>query len=86
MNIMIEDNTTVEYLTALGSWTKAPQGGKAYPSTVTAFRAAKQLAIGKFNIVGHIPDTNQFVNLSHGLGKGVPSESEVPVETVEVVA
>jgi hypothetical protein len=70
MNILIEDTTTIEYFTALGNWTKVPLGVKVFPATVAAFRTAKQLAIGKFNIVGHIPGTNQFVNLSHGLGKG----------------
>jgi len=80
MNILIEDTATFEYLTALGSWTKTAAGGKYFPATNTAFRAAKQLAIGRFNIVGHIPETNQFVNLSHGLGKGQPGAETAPVE------
>ncbi len=76
MNILIENTATSEYLTALGSWTKAPVGGKHFAGTVTAFRAAKQLAIGKFNIVGHITETNQFINLDHGSGRG-PSMGEL---------
>jgi len=78
MNILIENSTTSEYFTALGNWTKAPVGGKHFPATITAFRAAKLLAIGKFNIVGHIAETNQFINLDHGLGKGLLAESGVP--------
>lgn len=74
MNILIENTSTSEYFTALGSWTKAPVGGKHFPATITAFRAAKLLAIGKFNIVGHITETNQFINLDHGSGKGVSVE------------
>lgn len=75
MNILIENTTTCEYFTTLGSWTKTPVGGKHFPATITAFRAAKQLAIGKFNIVGHIAETNQFINLDHGSGKGQSAEA-----------
>jgi len=35
-----------------------------------AFKAAKQERIGKFNIVGYIRSTKQFINLDHGQGKG----------------
>jgi hypothetical protein len=72
MNILIENNETFEYLTSAGQWTKNPLNGKRYPATRVAFRAAKQEAIGKFNIVCHIPDTNQFINLDHGSGAGLP--------------
>ncbi len=61
-----------------GLWTKNPLGGKCFPSTRMAFRAAKQEPVGRFNIVCHIPTTNQFVNLDHGRGIGAP-ESAVPV-------
>jgi hypothetical protein len=91
MNILIEDNATTEYLTALGDWTKTPVGGKVFPATITAFRVAKQLAIHRFNIVGHISETNQFVNLSHGSGKGLLTKTdglagvpgEVPVSVAD---
>lgn len=73
MNILIENNDTLEYLTNAGQWTKNPLGGKSFPATRTAFRAAKLEAIGKFNIVCHIPQTNQFVNLDHGRGAGLPA-------------
>jgi hypothetical protein len=71
MNILIENNDTLEYLTPAGQWTKNPLSGKCYPATRIAFRAAKQEAIGKFNIVYHIPETNQFINLDHGRGAGL---------------
>jgi len=74
MHILIENNTTFEYLTSTGTWTKNPRDGKHFPATMTAFRVAKQGTIGRFNIVGHIPETNQFINLNHGLGKGLPGE------------
>jgi len=70
MNILIENDETLEYLTGEGLWTKNPLNGKCYPATRTAFQAAKQEAIGKFNIVWHNPRTNQFINLDHGRGKG----------------
>ena len=35
-------------------------------------RGAKQEAIGKFNIVSYIRETNQFINLDHGRGAGSP--------------
>ena len=70
LNILIENNDTLEYLTSAGQWTKNPRQGKSFPATRIAFRAAKQEAIGKFNIVCHIPGTNQFVNLDHGRGAG----------------
>jgi hypothetical protein len=74
MNILIENNDTLEYLTPAGQWTKNPLNGKIYPASRTAFRAAKLEAIGKFNIVCHIPQTNQFINLDHGRGTGLPAE------------
>jgi hypothetical protein len=70
MNILIENSDTLEYLTSTGQWTKNPLDGKPYPATKIAFRAAKQEAIGKFNIVCHIPKSNQFINLDHGRGAG----------------
>ena len=79
MNILIENHETLEYLTPAGQWTKNPLGGKRFPATVIAFRAAKLEAIGKFNIVCHIPETNQFVNLDHGRGKGLLAVSPSPV-------
>jgi hypothetical protein len=71
MNILIENDDTLEYLASAGQWTKNPLSGKCYPATRIAFRAAKQEAIGKFNIVCHIPGTNQFINLDHGRGAGL---------------
>jgi hypothetical protein len=71
VNILIENNETLEYLTATGHWTKNPDDGKCFPATRVAFSAAKQEAIGRFNIVWHSPKTNQFYNLDHGRGKGL---------------
>lgn len=70
MNILIENAESLEFLTTNGTWSKSAAGGKVFRNTVTAFAAAKQEAIGKFNIVCHIPQTNQFVNMDHGKGKG----------------
>ncbi|MGH7981371.1 MAG: hypothetical protein ACREE6_18490 [Limisphaerales bacterium] len=83
MNILIENNDTLEYLTAEGQWTKNPHDGKHYPASRIAFRAARQEAIGKFNIVGHIPGTNQFINLDHGRGAGLPAVSAENPATVD---
>jgi hypothetical protein len=73
LNILIENNDTLEYLSQAGQWTKNPLNGKCYPATKAAFRAARLEAIGKFNIVCHIPETNQFINLDHGRGTGLPA-------------
>ena len=70
MHILIENNDTLEYLTPAGKWSKNPREGKPFSATAAAFRAARQESIGKFNIVFHIPQTNQLVNLSHGRGTG----------------
>jgi hypothetical protein len=75
MNILIENEATIEYLTAAGNWTKNPHDGKRFSATMVAFRAAKQGPVGRFNIVGHIPETNQIINLNHGQSKGPPGES-----------
>ncbi len=82
MNILIENHDTLEYLTPAGQWTKNPLDGKRFPATATAVRVAKLEAIGKFNIVCHIPGTNQFVNLDHGRGKGLSAVSppQAPAE------
>ena len=75
MHILIENSDTFEYLAPAGQWTKNPLNGKRFPATRIAFRAAKEEAIGKFNIVCHIPETNQFINLDHGRGAGLPAGS-----------
>ena len=70
MNILIENQETLEYLTETGVWSKQPSEAKRFANSRTAFRAAKQEAVGKFNVVGHIPTTQQFINLQHGRGVG----------------
>jgi hypothetical protein len=75
MNILIENCDTLEYLTIARQWSKNPLEGRCFPATATAFQAAKREAIGKFNIVCHIPTTNQFINLDHGRGRGLPDIS-----------
>ncbi|HEY1789958.1 MAG TPA: hypothetical protein VGJ73_17565 [Verrucomicrobiae bacterium] len=80
LNILIENNDTLEYLTSAGQWTKNPLKGKFYPATTIAFKAAKLEAIDKFNIVCHVPGTNQFINLDHGRGTGLSAiATETPV-------
>jgi hypothetical protein len=78
MQILIENADSLEFLMPTGEWTRNPVGGKSFPTTRMAVRAAKQEAIGRFNVVCHIPTTNQFVNLDHGRGTGAPEEA-VPV-------
>ena len=70
MNILIENNETQEYLTSSGKWTKNPLAGQCFPASEAALQVAKLEAIGKFNIVGYLQVTNQFINLDHGKGKG----------------
>ena len=78
MNILIENCETFEYLTDAGKWTKNPREGKCFPATTAAVQVAKREAIAKFNIVCHIAATNQFINMDHGRGRGLPEEvSEV---------
>ncbi len=81
MNILIENEATFEYLINAGQWTKNPLAGKSFPATRTAFRVAKLEAIGRFNIVCYIPQTNQFINLDHGRGAGLPMAA--PADVVE---
>ena len=75
MYILIEDDQTLEYLSAAGKWTKDPQAGLAFPDRKAAFNAAKLERIEKFNIVAYIRTTRQFLNLDHGRGKGAPETS-----------
>jgi len=82
MNILVENNDTLEYLASAGRWTKNPRDGKCFPATRTAFMAAKQEAIGKFNIVRHFPATGQFINLDHGRGAGGPAAAISPGDAV----
>ena len=70
MNILIENDETLEYLSNEGQWTKNPLKGKCFPATKAAVISAKREAIGRFNIVWHNPKTNQFINLDHGRGQG----------------
>ena len=77
MNILIEDAETLEYLTPGGQWTKNVAEGKTFGTTETALRIARKESIGKFNIVCYIRQTEQFINLNHGRGKGLAEPSEV---------
>lgn len=70
MNIMIEDAELLKYFTGEGLWSKNATEGKSFAGTALAFKAAKLEPVGKFNIVGHIAGTQQFINLDHGRGKG----------------
>lgn len=86
MNILIENHDTLEYLTVAGQWTKNPLEGRHFPATVAALQVAKREPIGKFTIVCHIPETDQFINLDHGRGKGLPdTNAEVTAEVVPAV-
>jgi hypothetical protein len=71
MNIIIENADSLEYLTANGEWTKTAPNAKRFGTTGTAFAAAKLETVGKFNIVGYVTETRQFINLDHGRGKSV---------------
>jgi hypothetical protein len=73
MNILIENAETLEYLAEDGRWTKKPAEGSSFPATRDAFAAAKNEPIGKFNIVRYFSETEQFINMDHGTGKGVSS-------------
>lgn len=70
MNILIENDESLEYFTGEGHWTKNAAKGKCFGTTAIALDAAKKELINKFNIVCYIPGSKQFVNLSHGRGKG----------------
>ena len=77
MNILIEDAESLRFLTSGAQWSAQATEGKCFAGTRLAFKAAKQEAIGKFNIVGYILSTKQFVNLDHGQGKGAASPAQV---------
>ena len=70
MNILIEDAEKLEYLTSDNHWTKKASEGKDFEATEVAFDVAKKEPIGKFNIVYYITQTEQFINMDHGRGKG----------------
>ena len=72
MNILIENAESLEFLTSDNKWTKKAAAAKCFGRTLVAFEAAKKEMIGKFNIVGYIPASQQMVNLEHGRGKGAP--------------
>jgi len=71
MNILIENAESLEYLTGTSLWSKNIVDARRFANTGIAFAAAKKEPIGKFNIVGYITETKQFVNMDHGRGKGV---------------
>jgi len=75
MNILIENAESLEYLGANGGWTKNAINARRFAATGLAFAAAKQEPVGKFNIVGYITETKQFVNMDHGRGKGTETKT-----------
>lgn len=70
MNILIEDADSLKFFSGDGLWSKTAAEGRRYAGTALAFKAAKQEPVGRFNIVGYISVTKQFINLDHGRGKG----------------
>ena len=84
MNILIEDAETLEYLTGDNKWTKKVSEGKTFKVAEAAYQVAKKEPIGRFNIVFYIPQTEQFINLNHGRGKG-PAEAGPVVENLPIV-
>jgi len=70
MNILIEDAESLKFFIGEGLWSTIATEGKRYAGTALAFKAAKQEPVGKFNIVGYVTETRQFINLDHGRGKG----------------
>ena len=75
MNIIIENAESLEFFVGEGRWTQNVAEGRRYAGTALAFKAAKLEPVGRFNIVGYIGETKQFINLDHGRGKGV---AEIP--------
>ncbi len=71
MNILIEDADSLKFFTSDGLWSKTATDGRRFSGTALAFKTAKQEAVGKFNIVGYVSETGQFINLDSGKGKGV---------------
>jgi hypothetical protein len=84
MNILIEDAEKLEYLTSNSKWTKSISEGKSFGGTKAAFQVAKMEPIGRFNIVSYVEQTRQFINLDHGLGKGV-AEAGPAVESASAM-
>jgi hypothetical protein len=82
MNILIEDAESLEYLTSGSQWTKNVAKAKDFGTTRAALAIAKKEPIGKFNIVRFILETNQFINLDHGRGKGTAEVAAVQPEAV----
>ena len=70
MNILIEDAETLEYFTNDNKWAKKASDGKKFEAMEAAFQVAKKESINKFNIVYYITQTEQFINMNHGRGKG----------------
>jgi hypothetical protein len=70
MKTLIENAESLEYLTSNNQWSKNAAEGKCFGNTGVAFDVAKKEPIGRFNIVGYIGQTRQFINLNHGRGKG----------------
>ena len=70
MNILIENAETLEYLDAQNHWTANVTQGRHFSATQTALLFAKKEPIGRFNVVCHIPQSGQIINLNHGKGKG----------------
>ncbi len=73
MNIIIEDAEALKFFSGEGHWTPNAAEGKCYARTKLALQAAKQEPVGKFNVVGYILATGQFINLDQGHGKGAVS-------------
>ena len=77
MKTLVEDAEKLEYLTSDSHWTKNAGEAKDFRTTGAAFDFAKQEPMGRFNILGYFPGTNQFFNLNHGRGRRIAETTAV---------
>ena len=77
MRTLVEDAEKLEYLTSDSHWTKNAGEAEDFKGTAAAFEFAKQEPIGRFNIIGYFPGTNQCFNLNHGQGRRIAETAPV---------
>jgi hypothetical protein len=70
MHIHIENPETTEFLNLTDGWSRQLIEAKIFPNITAAMRAGRQLAVGRFNVIGHLPGGSQYLNLQHGRGTG----------------
>jgi hypothetical protein len=73
MKVLIKDPELRQYLAAGGGWTANVDEADDFIVTTIAYNFARQRMPSHFEIVLHLPETNELIVFAEGLGRALIS-------------